>query len=101
MDDEREAASRDEQLLGSYDGIDPASVNALWAIPEDFPSDEDANRTTMPPLTLAHRYRRSHHNSSSCFSPSPPYPTTTTSPFSSLTHFEGTCHQNTPIPQQL
>ncbi|KAI7933452.1 hypothetical protein MJO28_017635 [Puccinia striiformis f. sp. tritici] len=56
MDDEREAASRDEQLLGSYDGIDPASVNALWAIPEDFPSDEEYVSPRPSALSPLHQF---------------------------------------------
>ncbi|KAI7955758.1 hypothetical protein MJO29_007157 [Puccinia striiformis f. sp. tritici] len=60
MDDKKEAASRDEHLLGSYDGIDPASVDALWAIPEDFPSDEEyvfSRPSTLSPLHQFHAGR--------------------------------------------
>ncbi|KAI9624114.1 hypothetical protein H4Q26_016977 [Puccinia striiformis f. sp. tritici PST-130] len=50
------AGSGDEQLLGSYDGIDPASVNALWAIPEDFPSDEEYVSPRPSALSPLHQF---------------------------------------------
>ncbi|POW04160.1 hypothetical protein PSTT_10577 [Puccinia striiformis] len=69
MDDEREAASRDEQLLGSYDGIDPASVNASGLFQKTSPVTR-SSRINLPITRRARsttRARRTTNNYDTSF----------------------------------